>query len=89
MNTKQNKKKQEKAAVCRTLCNHRSDRAETLFAADQTVENTERCIVECQTANTQRCFLPALRYAIDLSLREQRVCPSVCHTPVLCQNEES
>jgi len=35
-------------------------------------------------------FLPARRYA-SLGYRDRNVsvCPSVCHAPVLCQNEES
>jgi len=36
------------------------------------------------------CFLPARRYAsAGNSERNVCVCLSVCHEPVLCQNEES
>jgi len=39
---------------------------------------------------TERDFLPARRYAsAGNSDRNVSVCPSVCHAPVLCQNEES
>jgi len=43
-------------------------------------------------ANARQRFLPARRYMLARVIGIATclsVCPSVCHAPVLCQNEES